>query len=91
LPLRVEQATTGRDEHEQECAEQLSEEPAKFELRIVPFLAGTELEPQPVSNALLRFVGGIGAVGGGLTNRVDDSKDDTARADGRYSQSCQRH
>ena len=73
MPLRVEQASTRRAEHEQECPEQLREEPAPFEPRIVPFLAGTELERQPVSNALLRFVGGIGAVGRRVTNRVDDS------------------
>jgi len=69
----VEETATRRDEHEQEGAEQLGEQPAPFELRVVPFLAGAELEPQPVSNALFRFVGGIGTVGGRLTNRVDDS------------------
>jgi hypothetical protein len=70
----VEQAATRRDEHEQEGAEQLREEPAPLELRIVPLLTGAELERQPVANALRRFVGGIGAVGGRLTNRVDDSR-----------------
>jgi hypothetical protein len=69
----VEEAATCRDEHEQEGAEQLGEEPAPFELRIVPFLAGTELEPQQVPSTLLRFVGGIGAVRRRLANRVDDA------------------
>jgi hypothetical protein len=70
----VEKAATRRDEHEQEGAEQLGEQPAPFELGVVPFLAGAELEGQPVSNALLRFADGIGAAGRRLTNRVDDAR-----------------
>ena len=73
LPLRVEKAATRRDEDEQEGAEQLGEQPAPFELGVVPFLAGAELEGQPVSNALLRFADGIGAAGRRVTNRVDDA------------------
>ena len=73
LPLRVEKAATRRDEDEQEGAEQLGEQPPPFELRVVPFLAGAELEGQPVSNALLRFADGIGAAGRRVTNRVDDA------------------
>jgi hypothetical protein len=73
LPLRVEEAATCRDEHEQEGAEQLGEEPTPFELRVVPFPTGAELERQPVSNALLRFVVGIGAVGRRVANRIDDA------------------
>jgi hypothetical protein len=74
LSLRVEEAATGRNEHKQEGAEQLGEQPPPFELWIAPVLTETEFERQPVSNALLRFVDGIGAVGGRLTNRVDDAK-----------------
>jgi hypothetical protein len=70
----VEEAATRRDEHEQEGAEQLGEQPAPFELRVVPLLTGAELERQPVLNPPLRFFDGIGALGGRLTNRVDDSK-----------------
>jgi hypothetical protein len=69
----VEEAATRRDEDEQEGSEQLREQPSPFELWVVPFLTGTEFEPQTVSNALLRFVDGIGAVGRRLTNRVDDA------------------
>ncbi|HEY6653759.1 MAG TPA: hypothetical protein VI028_06500 [Solirubrobacterales bacterium] len=69
----MEEAATCRDEHEQEGAEQFGEEPTPFELRVVPFLTGAELERQLVSNALLRFVDGIGAVSRRLTNRVDDA------------------
>jgi hypothetical protein len=70
----VEEAATRRDEHEQEGAEQLGEQPAPFELRVVPLLTGAELERQPVLNPLLRFFDGIGELGGRLTSRVDDSK-----------------
>jgi hypothetical protein len=69
----MQQAATRRDEDQQEGSEQLREQPPPFELWVVPVLAGTELERQPVSNALLRFSDGIGAVGGRLTNRIDDA------------------
>jgi hypothetical protein len=73
LPLRVEEAATRRDEYEQEGAEELGEQPAPFQLRVIPVLTGTEFERQTVSNTLLRFIDRIGAVGGLLTNRVDDA------------------
>jgi hypothetical protein len=70
----MQEAATRRDEHKQEGAEQLGEQPAPFELRVVPVLTGTKLERQPVSNAPLRYVDGIGAVGRRLTGRIDDAK-----------------
>ena len=74
LALADQDPAPGGDEHQEEGPEQLREEPAPFALGVVPFLPRAELERQPVWNALLRFVDGIGAVDRRLTGRLDDSR-----------------
>ena len=62
LTLADQDPAAGRDEDEEEGPEQLREQPAPFELRVVPLLARAELELQPVSNPQVvdpRRVGGL--------------------------------
>ncbi|MGZ4287460.1 MAG: hypothetical protein ACXVHB_24745 [Solirubrobacteraceae bacterium] len=44
----MQDPTAGADEHQQECAQQLGEQPPVLELRIVEVIARTELERQQV-------------------------------------------
>ena len=64
LALADQDPAAGRDEHQKERSEQLREQPAPFEPRVVPLLARAELELQPVSNSLLRLGGRVGGFRG---------------------------
>ena len=74
LPLRVQEAATSRDEHEQEGAEQLREQPAPFELRVVPVLTGTELSASRCPTRRSDSSMESGRSGRRLTGRIDDSR-----------------